>query len=70
MANKNLQSVKGSKPIPDKRSRVETILDQLMEGMDPNSPTDETMRRMLENALDRAAKAESDLDAAKRRLEW
>ena len=70
MANKNLKSVKGSKPIPDKRSRVETILDQLMEGMDPNSPTDETMRRMLENALDRAAKAESDLDAAKRRLEW
>jgi len=38
--------------------------------MDPTSPADETMRRMLENALARAAAAEEALDANRRRLEW
>lgn len=51
-------------------ARVEAILDRLMEGMDPNSPADETMRRMLENALARAAAAEEALDANRQRLEW
>ena len=50
--------------------RVAEILDRLMEGMDPNSPADETMRRMLENALARAARAEESLEEARRRLEW
>jgi len=50
--------------------RIAAILDRLMEGMDPQSPADETMRRMLENALARAAMAEESLEAAERRLHW
>lgn len=46
------------------------ILDQLMQGMDPDAPADETVRRMLENAMARAAGAEEALEAAQRRLEW
>lgn len=50
--------------------RTAKILDQLMEGMDPKSPANDTMRRMLENALARAANAEESLEIAERRLEW
>ena len=51
-------------------TRVAKILDQLMEGLDQDSPADQTMRRMLENAMARAARAEEALEAAERRLEW
>ncbi len=70
MAEKSHTSVEGSKSISGRQGRVANILDQLTEGMDPDSPADETMRRMLENALARAASAEEALEAAERRLEW
>lgn len=50
--------------------RAAEIFERLMEGMDPDSPADETMRRMMENALARAAAAEDSLEAAERRLHW
>jgi diguanylate cyclase (GGDEF)-like protein len=55
---------------PSREARVASILDQLMDGLDPNSPADQTMRHMLENAMARAARAEEALETAKRRLEW
>lgn len=71
MADKSHNSVKGlEKTGTDYQSQVADILDHLMEGMPPNTPADETARRMLENALARAARAEEALEAAERRLEW
>lgn len=70
MVDKSHQSAKGSKSDPDRQDRMSEILDQLLEGMDPDSPADETMRRMLDNAMARAAHAEEALEAAERRLEW
>lgn len=70
MAEKSHTSVEGSKSISGRQGRVANILDQLTEGMDPDSPADETMRRMLENALARAARAEEALETAERRLDW
>ena len=70
MAKKSHTSVEGLKSISGRQGRVANILDQLTEGMDPDSPADETMRRMLENALARAARAEEAMEAAERRLEW
>ena len=69
MAEKSHTSVESSKSISGRQGRVAKILDQLMEGMDPDSPADETMRRMLENAMARAARAEEALEVAERRLE-
>jgi diguanylate cyclase (GGDEF)-like protein len=70
MAEKSHKSVEGSKGISGGQGRVAGILDQLMEGMNPDSPADETMRRMVENALARAASAEEALEVAERRLDW
>ena len=70
MVDKSHQSAKGAKSGPDRQGRVSKILDQLLEGMDPASPADETMRRMLDNAMARAANAEEALEVAERRLEW
>jgi diguanylate cyclase (GGDEF)-like protein len=44
--------------------------DSKNEVQDPNSPANETMRRMMENALIRAAAAEEALEAAEQRLQW
>ena len=71
MADKSHPNAKGSnKTDSGHQARVAEILDRLMEGMAPDSPADETMRRMLENAMDRAARAEEALEAAERRLDW
>jgi len=70
MAEKSQPMNKGSKRDSAPQERVAEILDQLMLGMDPDAPADETMRRMLENAMARAARAEEALEAAQRRLEW
>lgn len=70
MADKSLKSIRETDRKPGHRARTAKILDQLMEGMDPNSPADQTVRRMLENALARAANAEEALEVAERRLEW
>lgn len=70
MAGRNRSTSEETEGESGRQQRVEAILDQLMEGMDPTSPADETMRRMLENALARAAAAEEALDAKRRRLEW
>jgi diguanylate cyclase (GGDEF)-like protein len=70
MAGRNRSTSEETEGESRRQQRVEAILDQLMEGMDPTSPADETMRRMLENALARAAAAEEALDAKRRRLEW
>lgn len=70
MADKSHPSKKNLKGKPRDETRVANILDQLMEGLDPDSPADQTMRRMLENAMARAATAEEALEVAQRRLEW
>jgi len=70
MAEKSQPMNKGSKRDSVRQDRVAEILDQLMVGMDPDAPADETVRRMLENAMARAACAEDALEAAQRRLEW
>ena len=70
MAEKSRPSNKETDLIPGHGVRTANILDQLMEGMDPAAPADETVRRMMENAMARAAKAEEALEAAERRLEW
>jgi diguanylate cyclase (GGDEF)-like protein len=45
-------------------------LDEAVDDQAPTTPVDETMRRMVENALARAAAAEESLEAAERRLQW
>lgn len=70
MAEKSQSMNKGSKRDSVPQERVAEILDQLMVGMDPDAPADVTVRRMLENAMARAASAEEALEAAQRRLEW
>ena len=70
MADRSHSSAKNPKSDIDRQDRVSEILAQLLDGTDPASPADETMRRMLENALARAARAEETLEDAERRLEW
>lgn len=70
MAEKSEPMNKGSKRDSVPQERVAEILDQLMLGMDSSAPADVTARRMLENAMARAARAEEALEAAQRRLEW
>ncbi|MBE9555640.1 MAG: diguanylate cyclase [Proteobacteria bacterium] len=70
MADKSQPSDEDTERDSGHEARVVKILDQLMEGLDSDSPADETMRRMLENAMARAARAEEVLEAAQRRLEW
>jgi diguanylate cyclase (GGDEF)-like protein len=70
MAGRNRSTNEETEGESARQGRVEAILDRLMEGMDPSSPADETVRRMLENALARAAAAEEALDANRQRLEW
>jgi len=69
-ADKSPRSTSKAKNAPSHQARVSDILDQLMEGLDPDSPPDQTMRRMAENAMARAATAEEALETANRRLEW
>jgi diguanylate cyclase (GGDEF)-like protein len=45
-------------------------LDRTVDDQASTTPVDETMRRMVENALARAAAAEESLEAAERRLQW
>jgi diguanylate cyclase (GGDEF)-like protein len=70
MAEESRPSEKKVKRPSGPQARVERILDALMQGLEPDLPENQTVRRMLENALARAAKAEEDLEAAERRLEW
>ena len=70
MADKSQPSDEDTERDSGHEARVVKILDQLMEGLDSDSPADETMRRMLEKAMARAARAEEVLEAAQRRLEW
>lgn len=70
MADKSQSSEEDTERKSGHEARVAQILDQLMEGLDSDTPADETMRRMLENAMARAARAEEVLEAAERRLEW
>lgn len=70
MADKSQPSDEDTERKSGHEARVAQILDQLMEGLDSDAPADETMRRMLENAMARAARAEEVLEAAERRLEW
>ncbi len=69
-AGKSSPSKKAKKSQPSHEARVANILDQMMDSLDPDSPADQTMRCMLENAMARAARAEEALEAAGRRLEW
>jgi len=69
-ADKSPPSKKTVNSPPSHEARVADILDQMMAGLDPDSPADQTMRCMLENAMARAARAEESLDAAEQRLEW
>jgi diguanylate cyclase (GGDEF)-like protein len=70
MADKSHPSEKVTQSKSGHDARVVNILDRLMGDLDPDSPADETMRRMLENAMAHAARAEEALEAAERRLEW
>lgn len=70
MADESRKEKEDSKHDSGRQRRVAALLDRMMEEMDPDSPADETMRRMLQNALARAAAAEESLEAAERRLQW
>lgn len=70
MAEESRKSDENHDTLSGPEDRVATVLDELMEGLDTDLPENQTVRRMLENALARAASAEEALEAAERRLEW
>lgn len=50
--------------------RLEETAKALMAALDPSIPADESVQRMLEDALSRALRAEEALAEAERRMEW
>lgn len=70
MADKSRPGEESPENPSEPYGRMVRILDELMEGLAPDLPENETVRRMLQNALARAAKAEESLEQLERRLEW
>jgi len=55
---------------PDAQDLLRDAVEKLMASVDPQASGNESVRRAVEDALDRAAKSEQRLEGAERRIEW